>query len=151
MMHRLPGLGYTLKAHLRPSDEPHDLAYWMVLAVNVSVWLFLMMLPFTIIGAAALLFHGPVHFGAASNYILPLGLAVVLAIALNVVARLITRRETRKLNRLKVSIREDIEVHEALGGHIILSGEDARTQWPKIEPQIRELLWKYDEREGLEG
>ena len=34
-----------LKDHLRPNEEPKDLAYWMVVSMNIAVWLTLILLP----------------------------------------------------------------------------------------------------------
>ena len=124
----LPGLAETLKAHLRPSDEPRDLAFWMVRVMVISVWFTLLMLPL-----GAIVFIGPpiVDFaqdilgerltGTIFAWVVGLGMAVVVGlIVFSVAFPFASKGIDRKVaanDELYRQFIEAFEMHMALHPH----------------------------------
>ena len=128
-----------MKAHLRPNEEPHDLAYWMVLAMNFSVWLTLMMLPFLAVAGVSVglikALPGSVSLDTAAGY-LYLALGVVIAPFFAYGCFRVWLR--RKAGQLKGEINEHLREHATHGGHLVIqiTREDAKAQWPEIERRL---------------
>ena len=135
----IPGLGDSLKAHLRPSEEPRDLAYWMVMVLNLAAWVLVAA------GAIAAVLYiinnftdGPVSRDTALDYLL-----LLIAFPFGFIgARVIMWREYRSLSRRKADLLQHLDIHARLGGahvYIGITGEDAAAQWPNIRRRIEEL------------
>ncbi len=83
-----------------------------------------------------------------------IGFAVALSICAGAVmylmSRLVTRRERRLLKEQGEEIQWDMDFHATHGDHlvVIISGEDAKKQWPEIESRIR--AWEREQK-GIEG
>ncbi len=134
-----------MKAHLRPSEEPRDLAYWMVMVLNLAAWV--------VAGAIAAVLYiinnftdGPVSRDTALDYLL-----LLMAFPFGFIgARVIMWREYRSLSRRKADLLHHLDIHARLGGahvYIDITGEDAAAQWPDIRRRIEDLWARRQESE----
>ena len=130
----LPGVGDALKTHLRHSDEPLDLAFVMVMVMNLAVWAFLVMLPFSLIGGEVLVFHGTVDIDTTLDYLFPVFLVCVMLPIVYFSSRFIINRHWRKLAEKGREVLWHMDFHGTHGEHevIFVVGKDAKDRLPEI-------------------
>ena len=129
----LPGLGDALKAHLRDSDEPRDVAFFMVLVMNLSIWAFLTLMPF---GAVLFLIHnGALPYAIIEDGWFTVAITLGCVVLICAVAQYLGYRKGRELRALRANVQEIID---APGDKliIIVSGKDAEKQWPEIQRRL---------------
>ena len=113
-----------MKANLRASEEPRDLAFWMVRAMGISVWLTLLMLPFGVlvfigppVVALAQDVFGERLAGTIFSWVVALCTALVVGLIAVAASPLIFRSVDRKLAANDELHRQFIE---ALERHMVL-------------------------------
>ena len=145
----IQGLGDSLKASLRASDEPRDLAYYMVLGMQLSVWLAAVFLPWTMLGGVIVGMF--VWFDLSPPKALgDIGFTVGLALLAGVLGYLgarimaqgvihrLAEREARLDEKAK-DIQWHMDFHATHGAHEVVYyvvGEDAKEHMPEVRRQF---------------
>ena len=122
-----------MKAHLRPSDEPRDLAFHMVLMMNLAIWAFFTLLPFGTV--LVLLNTGALPYAIIEDGWFTIAMAGAFGVLVYVANQYFWHRKARQLKALRANVQEIID---APGDKliIIVSGEDAQAQWPEIQRRL---------------
>lgn len=126
----LPGLGQMLKSHLRESDEPRDLTFYMTMTLSVAAWFFIVTMAFLsplgiglfiakqILDATS----GPIETNTALQFLSWLIYLFVLPVLL--FTCWLHRRTRREHNQFKDRIIEEVLADERLGEPIVVAHEE---------------------------
>ena len=155
-----------MKRQLRPSDEPHDFAYWVGWVVTMAAALFIVSMSVMVFGGVV------VGMVAAVSWVFDLWLvrqwldegliaelsflalvAPVLSLMVFVGFRFVTLREWMRHSRLRNEIQSmelHRDIHEREGGHLVIkiTGEVAKKQWPEIKRRL--YAWEQEQEEAEE-
>ena len=139
-----------MKAHLRPSDEQRDLAFYLVLVMNLSIWAFLTLSPF---GTVLVLVNtGALPYAIIEDGWFTVAVALGCVILMWAAIQYFGHRKARELRVLRANVQEIID---APGDKLIIiaSGEDAKKQWPEIQRRLDawELAGHYAQESDTEG
>ncbi len=134
----LPGLGKELKAHLRPSDEDKDLAYWMVLVMNLAAWGIIMLV---FLGALLYVLERFWGVGLRWQFMVVGGFASVALIGVTnyFTGRWVRRHMHKEIREEERRLQEHLRMHnEDPNWHIVINTpEDAEAKRDEIMRLIR--------------